>query len=117
MTLTKHLDRKEVGNPPVDVVVSLLANLQDVQKLLSDIREYIEDVQRVSVSMKGIALVQANMHAYISAQSAIDVVKDVQDLIDGKKITTIAEMQEKLRAEEEAMEKKLKGDAQEAYTY
>jgi hypothetical protein len=107
---------EELTGPPIDVKATLLANLKDVRTFLNNIQEYVEDVQRISVQMKGIGLMQSNMYTYVSAQSAIDVAKDVLDLIAGKKITTIAEMQEKVKEEQEALDKKLQGNAQEAYT-
>jgi hypothetical protein len=107
---------KELTGPPVDIEATLSANLDDVRSLLNNIQEYVDDVQKISVQMKGIGLMQSNMYAYVSAQSAIDVAKDVLDLIAGKKITTIAEMQIKLKKEQDELNKKAQGDAQEVYT-
>ena len=107
---------KDVIGPPIDIEATLSANLSDARTLINDIREYIEDIQKISVGMKGIGLMQSNMHAYVSAQSAIDVATDVLDLMAGKKITTIAEMQIKLKKEQDELKKKLQGNAQEAYT-
>ena len=115
----KVIGVKPLEGPPIDIEATLSANLYDAKKLLSNIQEYLEDIQKISVSMKGMALMHNNMHAYISAQSAIDVAKDVLDIMDGKKITTIAEMQEKVKKEEEEMKRKLKeaAEKEQQYTY
>ena len=105
-----------IVEPPIETETTLLANLSDTRTLINDIREYMEDIQKISVGMKGIGLMQSNMHAYVSAQSAIDVATDVLDLMAGKKITTIAEMRKELEKEQDELKKKLQGDAQEAYT-
>ena len=107
---------KDVIGPPIETETTLLANLSDARTLLNDIREYVEDIQKISVGMKGVGLMQSNMHAYVSAQSAIDVATDVLDLMAGKKITTIAEMRKELKKEQDELNRKLQGDAQEAYT-
>ena len=107
---------KDVIGPPIDIEATLSANLSDARTLINDIREYMEDIQKISVGMKGIGLMQSNMHAYVSAQSAIDVATDVLDLMAGKKITTIAEMRKELKKEQDELNRKLQGDAQEAYT-
>ena len=107
---------KDVIGPPIDIEATLSANLSDVRTLINDIREYVEDIQKISVGMKGVGLMQSNMHAYVSAQSAIDVATDVLDLMAGKKITTIAEMRKELKKEQDELNRKLQGDAQEAYT-
>lgn len=113
--------RNEVG-PPIDVMTTLSTNLHDSRELLNAIHEYLEDVRRVSAAMKDIALMNSNMAAYASAQSAIDVTKDVQDLLDGKKITTLREMdaqQKKDKQDKEDKEKELeakrKEDDQQSY--
>lgn len=110
--------KDEVG-PPIDVMTTLSANLYDARKCLSAIQEYVEDVQKISKGIKGISLMNSNMHGYVSAQSAIDVAKDVTDLIGGKRITTIAEMQEKLKEEEEELKRKVTEaeDKEQQYTY
>ena len=107
---------KGITEPPIDIETTLSANLSDARTLLNNIREYVEDIQKISVGMKGIGLMQSNMHAYVSAQSAIDVATDVLDLMAGKKITTIAEMRKELKKEQDELNRKLQGDAQEAYT-
>ena len=107
---------KDAIGPPIDVETTPSANLSDARTLINDIREYVEDIQKISVGMKGVGLMQSNMHAYVSAQSAIDVATDVLDLMAGKKITTIAEMRKELKKEQDELNRKLQGDAQEAYT-
>ena len=106
----------DVMNPPIDVIATLENNLYATRALVKDIQEYVNDIEKVSKQMKGMGLMSGNMYAYVSAQSAIDVAKDVLDLMDGKKITTLADMEIELKKAREEAEKMLRGSAQEAYT-
>jgi glycine cleavage system regulatory protein len=110
------IGKNKSDNPPIDVITTLESNLYDKKALVTGIQEYVEDVEKVSKQMKGMGLMSGNMYVYVSAQSAIDIVKDVLDLIDGKKITTLAEMEIELKKAREEAEKVLKGSAQAAYT-
>lgn len=64
------------------------------------IKVYVDDAMRVSIAMKGHALMNDNMHAYASAQGAIDILLDLQGLLAGGDITSLAEVQKKIKEAE-----------------
>jgi hypothetical protein len=61
-------------------------------KKMEKLGVYIDDAMKVSIGMKGYMLSQNNMHGYVSAQSAIDVLLDIKSIMDGGVITSIAEI-------------------------
>jgi hypothetical protein len=74
--------------------------------ILEKMETYIEDGLQIAVHMKGDALLRDNMHAYLSSQGAIDILLDLQSIIGGGDITSLAEIREDIKkAEEEAKEK------------
>jgi hypothetical protein len=74
--------------------------------ILEKMKTYIEDGLQIAVHMKGDALLRDNMHAYTSSQGAIDILLDLQSIMDGEEITSLAEIREDMKkAEEEAEEK------------
>ena len=67
---------------------------------------YIEDGLQIAIHMKGEALLRDNLHAYVSAQGAIDVLLDLKSIHEGKEITTIAEIRKDIKKAKEHAEEK-----------
>ena len=76
--------------------------IKDAVTIVERMGTYISDAQHIAVVMKGDALLRGNMHAYTSAQGAIDILLDLQMIVDGEKIPSLDEV----KAEMEKANKK-----------
>jgi hypothetical protein len=70
------------------------------EESLAKLKVYMDDAMKVSVGMKGYMLSHNNMHGYVSAQSAIDVLLDIKSIIAGGKIASLAEMEKAVKKAE-----------------
>ena len=88
--------------------------MTEPKEIIEKVRIYVEGAIEISVYMKGEALMHDNTHAFISAQSSIDLGLDIQSILDGKEITSLADIRERIK---KAEAEKKKGEAGTQYIY
>jgi len=77
-----------------------ISELEGLRTLISNVRIYIEDAQKIAIVMKGDSLLRNNMNAYTSAQGAIDILLDINSILAGKTIPSIEQIRKEMEEEQ-----------------
>ena len=78
-----------------------ISELEGLRTLISNVKIYIEDAQKIAVHMKGIALMNNNTSMYTSTQGGIDILLDLQSILDGKEIPSLKDIEMNVKKEED----------------
>jgi len=65
------------------------------------IQVYVSDAMRMAVAVKGHAMMSDNMLAYASSQGAINILLDIQALLNGGNIASLAEVEKEVKKAKE----------------